>query len=1290
MRKSTKIISILLVTILLLASIPLLTASAEEEGRVVRVGYMNHPGYIERTDNGQFVGLGVEFLREVCKYTGWTIEYVYASWAEQLEMLKTGELDLVPMVQFSHQRAEEYNFSHQPVGLIQGMLVTLPIGQNDIGTDVASCDGATIGVLRGSRNIELLSDYAQYMGFTYTAKEYDFQAELEEALLSKEVDLIACEQMAHNDPNFRVIDRFASDPYYYISTYDKEDLMTELDNVISMINAYDSNYMVRLHQKYFGSGLASSRPYFTKDETEYIRENSEVTLVLIPDNQPLAYLDKQGNTVGIIPDIMDRVSALCGITFNYVYLPKDTTPLAYLRANPTYFGTGMLANNPAFSSEDIVLSDTYYSTHAALAINKQNVGKYDYKTEKHTIGIPTSFQALHSFLATNYPNLEICDYMSVEDALRALEEGEVDFFAYTIGLITPYLANPLFSDIAIVENRFMPCPLCTVATVGDGSEQFISIFNKCIAMIPDVELAQMEADYLREGLYHFNDRDALLRYQSHIMLTGLVITFVVIALLGILFYKQRKFNRQITQHAEYDTMTGLYNRVTMKARSIRALEEHKDVRCALLVFGIDDVRRINETDGQKAGDDAIKAVADIVKQQFAGDTIMGRVAGDSFAVLLCGIESKSLLVSILTKLQRSVAAASVPSLTSSLSISIGVAIIDGGECDAEELYRRADEARNCVRLNGKNGFAFYSPQRTMSYRAISKTDNGEYIVETQDDTSPVDTISSDSTALVRYDSDFERLIESFPNVAVYVIERDSHKILYFNRRFREICPKVTIGMSCRNIMLGPCQNCIVDTMGEQAVAHCIFHSDYYGGNIEITATKIMWQNETPAVMISTWPRSVLTSSNDRLPGISNRDSLDYVTGGLTRYGFINMMERMRAGDVSLADYAVLFINIQDFKAVNEMVGSDGGDSVLRALYTRVEQSELQPIIGARKESDHFLFLVEKSALDLDKLPDLLNFSWQYGGKDLFILCRCGVFYIEDPDLEVFKMIDRAKLAKEHIVDEYIRPYAVYQPFMLNEYSDRAEAFILFDKGIKNNEFVVFYQPVMDARTQKIIGAEALVRKKTEDGGIVSPGKFIPILERTGYISKLDDYVGEAVKAFQRARADAGLPIVPISFNLSQKDFYDADFIENLVAEFESDSFPRGSILLEVTESAYTLNEKKNEELLKRLRDAGAKILLDDFGTGYSSFGMFENYNFDRVKLDMSFVRQLSANSNVRQVVKAIIVMCHDLGVTVVAEGVETAEELSILQGMGCDYIQGYYFSKPLDEESFVRFVEKHL
>ncbi len=538
-------------------------------------------------------------------------------------------------------------------------------------------------------------------------------------------------------------------------------------------------------------------------------------------------------------------------------------------------------------------------------------------------------------------------------------------------------------------------------------------------------------------------------------------------------------------------------------------------------------------------------------------------------------------------------------------------------------------------------------------------------------------------------TDCENILDSFGNLGVYVIEEATHKILYFNRRFREVCPDVRLGMNCRELMRGPCENCPIAKMGEHTKIHCIVYSDTFGDTVEITATRLMWHSSIPAIMVSVWPRNICGFTDGEHSHTYGNYPIDYLTGGLTRTGFIRSIERLQTDGVNLTDYAVLFINIKDFKAVNEMMGSDGGDNLLRTIYRRMIASELRPAFGSRKESDHFVFLVNQHVIDYERLSELLSFSWEYGEKELFIHCRCGIFIIDDNYMEAYKMIDRAKLAKDHIVDEYIKPYAVYDCTMLKEYSENASEFLLFDKCMKNNEFVVYYQPVMDAKSERIIGAEALVRRVTVDGEVISPGKFVPILERTGYISKLDCFVAHEVEAFLHRLNESELPLVPISFNLSQKDFYDAELMKLLVSRFEKTKLPKGSIFVELTESAYTMNEKKHEDYLTHMRDLGAEIMLDDFGTGYSSFGMFENYNFDRIKLDMSFVHQLTTNPNVCKVVASIIAMCHDLGISVVAEGVETEEELTLLRERGCDYIQGYYFSKPLCESDFIAYLKKY-
>ncbi len=1278
---------LLLLSLLFVSAVPVLADDLCKSVQTLRVGYMNHPGFIEKQDDGSFYGYGVEYLQDICEYTGWKIEYVYASWNKQLTMLENGELDIVVMAQYTEERAQRFNYSRQPMGLLQCLLLTLPEGQTeDIEGNALACNGKTIGIQRGSRNIELLEAYAHNMGFSYKQVEYDYQDEIEAALLAGEVDIIACEQMIRTN-DLRVLDRFSSDSYYIITAKENAELMDELDYVIGKLYAYDADYMSKLNSKYYGEGLTRSRPYFSKEEIEFMRSCGDVHIALIPDNKPSVYYDGEGKLTGMIPDIMNRISELCGIHFEYEFLPNDTTPYDFLQKYPDMLVTGVQADNPVFAKGDIIVSDVYHTTHSTL-FGREDNPQADIVQGEWTVGTVRSFQAMQLFLNKSYPNVIVETFLTTEEGLQALVDKKIDFFTYTSDIITPYLSNPRYEGVISLDNYFMKNPRSTIGVRSPRNQLLMGIINKCSSVISDDEKAEIGSRHTEESIYRFNQSDVLDHYRDIIMIVALSVAAALAILITIILLRQRKYNRDIAMHAEYDMITGVLNHAALKARVVRAMGEDTGKSCAFIFADIDNLKHINDTKGTDIGDEAVKRFANVLKRHFHDTAIIGRIGGDDFGIFLSVVESKAVLVSSLAGLLKEIAAAEVANGAAVLRGSIGVAMGIIGECTPDVIYSHANEAHNRIKTNGKNGFAFYETQRTMSMNAAQeneaaqKTDDELSVQEPQNS---VHVLQNEAIG----DFDSKNIIESLPNVALYIIEKKTHKILYFNKRFREICPTVRVGMCCRGLMLGPCNNCIVDTMGEQAMAHTIFYSDFYGDEIEITATKIMWDNSTSAVMITSWPRNLLSSSSDKLPSTTNQDAFDYVTGGLSRAGFVRMMERMQKGGVDLTNYAVLFINIKDFKAVNEMAGYAAGDNLLRTVYTGIERSNLLPIIGGRSENDHFVFMVEKTSLELSTLPELLNTHWKYKEKDLFIHCRCGVFMIEDSTLEIYKILDRAKLAKEHIVDDYVKPYAVYEQSMLEEYSERASAFLLFDNGIKNKEFVVYYQPVVDAKTGKVVSAEALVRRITADGAVISPGKFIPILERTGYISMLDSFVAKSVTEFLLRQVNGGMPSVPVSFNLSQKDFYDEKLMEHLLESIKQSKLPKGMLLMEITESAYTLHEKNNEELLKQLRDAGAKILLDDFGTGYSSFGMFKNYNFDRVKLDMSFVRQLDDNINVRKVVRSIISMCHDLGVQVVAEGVENDTELTILRDMDCDFIQGYYFSKPLDEKNFVKYLSEH-
>ena len=417
---------------------------------------------------------------------------------------------------------------------------------------------------------------------------------------------------------------------------------------------------------------------------------------------------------------------------------------------------------------------------------------------------------------------------------------------------------------------------------------------------------------------------------------------------------------------------------------------------------------------------------------------------------------------------------------------------------------------------------------------------------------------------------------------------------------------------------------------------------------------------------------------------------DVLTGGYNRRGFIRITERLLNEVPDRTKYAVLFFNVKNFKAVNELFGVESGDVVLQNIFRTLTHSKLSPVITARVESDHFVCLVENKNLDFEELTSVCDNKFVKDGKCMNLIIRCGIFYVEEKPMKISGMIDRAKLAKRYITDEYVQPYMVYDHSMQVAYIDKAKLAGELQEGIAKEQFKVYYQPVIDTKTGKIASAEALIRWIHPDKGFISPALFIPALEENGHISELDFYVLKKVWQFINDRCENNKFVVPISVNLSWMDFYDEIMMEKILKEMDRfrENGREHMARFEITETSYAAIRENRSGILESLRIKNAKILLDDFGSGFSSFGMLQDYDFDILKIDMSFIRKIGENPKTKSIVHSIIGMAHEIGIKTVAEGAETEEQVSFLRQSGCDYIQGYYYSKPLPEEEFVEFLEK--
>lgn len=421
--------------------------------------------------------------------------------------------------------------------------------------------------------------------------------------------------------------------------------------------------------------------------------------------------------------------------------------------------------------------------------------------------------------------------------------------------------------------------------------------------------------------------------------------------------------------------------------------------------------------------------------------------------------------------------------------------------------------------------------------------------------------------------------------------------------------------------------------------------------------------------------------------VTSLSEQDMLTGELNRQGFIKQAANILAGSAENQKFAILYMDIKRFKAINELFGAEIGDSILRMIPNHVSHSVLKPLVTARHTADRFVFLVDCDNLDYKELTSLSTIKYDANGKTIMVYLHCGIYLIEDKAMDINSMCNRATIAERFIDNEHIRPYAIFESHMSESYIDRSALYNALPDALANEEFQPYYQPIFDAQTSEVVSAEALVRWFHPQWGFMNPGLFVPALEEGGYISSVDLMIASHVQHFLEAREREHKPIVPVSINLSRMDFYDTEMMDALQSKLSLTSLDKGFHRFEVTESSYMAITETDVSRLDTLRSLGAKILIDDFGSGYSSFGTIADYDFDIIKLDMAFVQKIGKNSKIESIIHSLIDMAHHMDAKVIAEGAETKAQVEFLRRHNCDYIQGYYFSKPLSEKDFTELLD---
>ncbi|MGK0470329.1 MAG: diguanylate cyclase (GGDEF)-like protein/PAS domain S-box-containing protein [Candidatus Azotimanducaceae bacterium] len=455
--------------------------------------------------------------------------------------------------------------------------------------------------------------------------------------------------------------------------------------------------------------------------------------------------------------------------------------------------------------------------------------------------------------------------------------------------------------------------------------------------------------------------------------------------------------------------------------------------------------------------------------------------------------------------------------------------------------------------------------------------------------------------------------------------------------------------------------------------------------------------------------NVIQSGSDELVVITFRDItrqisfeekirksafFDDLTGLANRSLFIDRLERAitRRERGAKDDFAVVFIDLDGFSTINEGLGHQHGDQLLKVVGTRIEQTVRPDDTVSRFGSDIYAILldpVDSAAGAIEacqRIQKVIGTPIDLGDEMVDFSASCGIV-LNRPGATAQEIMRDADTALHRAKADAKGAHIIFDDLMYQNALGFIKRKSSMQQALNDGVFEVYYQPIVDVQTERLVSMEALVRWPHPTEGFVSPAEFIPIAERTGLILPLGEYVLRAVCQQISCWNHRGIGGFRVAVNLSARQFENnvPDMVGGIIRETGISPL---SLALEITEGIAMKNVDQNIRMLKELRALGLSISIDDFGTGYSSLAYLKRFPLNTLKIDRSFIQDITQNTDDQEITRAIIAMGQNLGLKVLAEGVETERQVTILRDSGCDYIQGYYYSRPLPASQLANYLKQ--
>ena len=771
---------------------------------------------------------------------------------------------------------------------------------------------------------------------------------------------------------------------------------------------------------------------------------------------------------------------------------------------------------------------------------------------------------------------------------------------------------------------------------------------------------------------------------------------------------QKKKERELQEKSQRDSLTGLLNHSTIKQQITHRLQKMKRGQVGyLIVLDVDSFKKINDTNGHLFGDAVLCSFADEMNKLFP-EALKGRIGGDEF---VCYVENmpREELEEKLGQLNRCMSDRYDDDKTGlHISCSLGAAVTDGTVTDYNLLFRWADAALYQVKSREKGAYDLLEVKEGVALPGQSYLDSEE---NKDDEIVHKEAQFESAEDLVLFCMD---LLENVPNLTSALKVISERTCSFFNIDDM-ICVEVNeAGPSIRYQWNREEKKNFVKRILHPGV----FEWDRIRKRADESGAAIYRQSETPniykeeaesvMIVMSTASKglkaSVIFSDRhtdrtweeeknalcrishqifNRLRMLKNAEkdqrelnrklNYDALTGLPVYNKFVDKLEAYMAANGKVGLYFVSS-DFSNFQYVNEMYGYEVGDRILHDFAVALQEKCQESILFCRVTSDHFVGVLKEDSVE-DARQAYLTFTNSFVKRinsrydQCNLVIATGLYEITENDWSVEIYTDKIRRDLENtrtIVSGMVSAY-------------------------NNKEFHAYLQPKVSLHTGKVVGAEALVRWIKADGTMVMPGKFIDIFERNGFITKVDFAILDQVMEYLRDALAQGEEVVPISVNFSRRHNEYADFVPNILKRLKDYKVPGNLLEVEVTESVFMSDLNKLTNNLETLRDRGVEISVDDFGSGYSSLNLLSKVAVDTVKLDKQFLDD-TMNSEREEtaltIIKYLTKMLRHLGFKVLAEGVETSEQLEMLRLADCDIVQGYFYAKPMPIGEFRTFLQE--